>query len=76
MIETAKGSFLQAPCNHSPQQVLAQSCRRRSSEHHLPAASKRIRRKRAISASIAAGSVVCRRMLTHSAHLLSPVLIQ
>src|SRR5271165_4096122 len=46
-IEAAEGLLLQAPSNHSPQQVLAQACRRRSSEDHTPAPPKHINRKRA-----------------------------
>jgi hypothetical protein len=43
----AKGPFLQAPSNHSPQQVLAQIWRRRSAEDQAPVAPKRINGKRA-----------------------------
>jgi hypothetical protein len=45
-IQAAKSLLLHAPGNHSPQQVLAQSRRRRSSEHGLPAPPKCIKRKR------------------------------
>jgi hypothetical protein len=45
-IKAAKGLFLHAPGDHSPQQVLAQSRRRRSSEHRPPAPPKGIQRKR------------------------------
>jgi hypothetical protein len=44
-IKAAKGLFLQAPSDHSPQQVLAQSRRRRSSEDHSPVSPKGIKRK-------------------------------
>jgi hypothetical protein len=46
-IKPAKGLFLHAPGNHSPQQVLAQTRRRRSSEDRPPAPPKGIKRKRA-----------------------------
>jgi hypothetical protein len=46
-IKAAKGLLLQAPGHHSPQQVLAQTRRRRSSEDRPPAPSKGIKRKRA-----------------------------
>jgi hypothetical protein len=46
-VKAAKGPLLQAPGDHSPQQVLAQSRRRRSSEDHSPASPKGIKRKRA-----------------------------
>jgi len=45
-IEAAKGVLLHAPGDHSPQQVLAQSRRRRSSERRLPTPPKGIKRKR------------------------------
>jgi len=46
-IKAAKGLLLQAPSNHSPQQVLAQTRRRRSSEDRPPTPPKGIKRKRA-----------------------------
>jgi hypothetical protein len=46
-IKPAKGLLLHAPGNHSPQQALAQSRRRRLSEHRPPAPPKGIERKRA-----------------------------
>jgi len=46
-IKPAKGLFLHAPGNHSPQQVLAQTRRRRSSEDRPPAPPKGVKRKRA-----------------------------
>jgi hypothetical protein len=45
-IEAAKGVLLHAPSDHSPQQVLAQSRRRRSSKRRLPTPPKGIKRKR------------------------------
>src|SRR5436189_381513 len=45
-IKPAKGLLLQTPSDHSPQQVLAQRSRRRSSEDHPPAPPKGIKRKR------------------------------
>jgi hypothetical protein len=45
-IKAAKGLLLQAPSDHSPQQVLAQSRRRRSSEDHPPPPPQGIKRKR------------------------------
>src|SRR4029453_6180898 len=39
-IQAAKGPLLQAPSDHSPQQVLAQRRRRRSSEYRSPASPK------------------------------------
>jgi len=45
-IKAAKHLLLQAPSDHSPQQVLAQSRRRRSSEDHLPTPPKGMKRKR------------------------------
>jgi hypothetical protein len=51
-IQAAKGLFLQAPSDHSPQQVLAQSRRRRSSEHRPPASPKGIKRKRAQASDV------------------------
>jgi hypothetical protein len=44
-IKTAKGLLLNATGNHSPQHVLAQDRRRRSSEYRPPAAPKGIKRK-------------------------------
>jgi hypothetical protein len=44
-IEPAKSLFLQAPSDHSAQQVLVQSCRRRSSEDRSPPSPKDIKRK-------------------------------
>src|SRR5260370_28210783 len=44
-IEPAEGLLLQAASNHSSQQVLAQTRRWPSSEHHPPAAPKGITRK-------------------------------
>src|SRR5229473_1841790 len=41
-IEAAEGLLLNAPADHSPQEVLAQSRRRRSSEDHPPAPPKGI----------------------------------
>src|SRR6516162_1417822 len=46
-VKTAKGLLLQAISDHSPQEVLAQSCWRGSSEDHAPVSPKRIKRKRA-----------------------------
>ena len=46
-VKTAKGLLLQAISDHSPQEVLAQSCWRGSSEDHAPVAPKRVKRKRA-----------------------------
>src|SRR5262249_17385081 len=46
-IKAAKGLLLQAPGHHSPEQALAQTRRRRSSEDRPPAPSKGIKRKRA-----------------------------
>src|SRR5262249_33292467 len=46
-IKPAKGPLLQAISDHSPQEVLAQSCWRGSSEDHAPVAPKRVKRKRA-----------------------------
>jgi hypothetical protein len=45
-IQAAKSLFLQPPSDHSPQQLLAQSRRRRSSEHRPPASPKGMKRKR------------------------------
>ena len=46
-IKAAEGPLLQPEGNHSPEQVLAQDRRRRSSEHRPPAPPKGITRKRA-----------------------------
>jgi hypothetical protein len=46
-IKAANGLFLQAPGQHSPQEVLAQTGRRRSPEDRPPTPPKRIKRKRA-----------------------------
>src|SRR5436305_999367 len=46
-IKPAKGPLLQTISDHSPQQVLAQSCWRGSSEDYAPVSPKRVRRKRA-----------------------------
>src|SRR5438094_8447477 len=46
-IKPAKGPLLQAISDHSPQEVLAQSCWRGSSEDHAPVSPKRVKRKRA-----------------------------
>src|SRR5215467_1708019 len=46
-IKPAKGPLLQAINDHSPQEVLAQSCRRGSSEGHSPVSPKCVKRKRA-----------------------------
>src|SRR6516164_6607361 len=46
-IKPAKGPLLQAISDHSPQQILAQSCWRVSSEEHAPVSPKRVKRKRA-----------------------------
>src|SRR5436190_3079743 len=45
-IKPAKGPLLQAIRDHSPQEVLAQSCWWGSSEGHPPVAPKRVKRKR------------------------------
>src|SRR5215475_1595120 len=47
----AKGLLLHATGNHSPQQVLAQTRRRRSSEHRPPAPPKGIKRKHRVICS-------------------------
>src|SRR5947209_2789265 len=46
-IKAAECPLLHMESNHSPQQVLAQSCRRRSSEHRPPAPPKGIDTERA-----------------------------
>jgi hypothetical protein len=46
-IKPAKGALLQAISDHSPQEVLAQTRGRRSSEDHAPVSPKRVKRKRA-----------------------------
>jgi hypothetical protein len=46
-IKPAEGPLLQAISDHSPQQVLAQSCWRGSSEDHAPVSPKGVKRKRA-----------------------------
>jgi hypothetical protein len=69
-IKAAKGPFLHAPGDHSPQQVLAQSRRRRSSEDRSPAPPKGIKRKRAQARDLGLdrGRLVQRcRMATRSA---------
>ena len=69
-IEAAEGGLLHSARHHSGQQVLAESRRRRSSEHQPPAAPKRIGAHEpscSIAASIAAGSITCRRMIMRSA---------
>src|SRR6266446_9917241 len=43
-IKPAKGPLLQAISDHSPQEVLAQSCWRDSSEGHPPVSPKRVKR--------------------------------
>jgi hypothetical protein len=45
-IEAAKGPLLQAASDHSPQEVLAQTRRRRSSEDHPPLPPKSVNGKR------------------------------
>src|SRR6516162_6109664 len=60
-IKPAKGLLLQAISDHSPQQVLAQICRRGSSEDHAPVAPKRVKRKRAQMSNLGLDrSRVCR----------------
>src|SRR5262249_3878640 len=51
-IKPAKGLLLQAISDHSPQQVLAQFCRRGSSEGHSPVSPKGVKRKRAQTRNI------------------------
>src|SRR5437764_9610415 len=46
-IKPAKGPLMQAISDHSPQEVLAQSCWRGSSEDYAPVSPKRVKRKRA-----------------------------
>src|SRR5262249_20022414 len=46
-IKPAKGPLLQAISDHSPQEVLAQSCWRGSSKGHAPVPPKRVKCKRA-----------------------------
>src|SRR6516165_3531172 len=46
-IQPAKGPLLQAISDHSPQEVLAQSCWRGPAEDHAPVSPKRVKRKRA-----------------------------
>src|SRR2546430_10860381 len=46
LIKAAEGPLLQTESNHSSEQVLAQGCRRASSERRPPAPAKRIKCKR------------------------------
>ena len=64
-IEAAKGSLLQAPSNHSPQQVLAQTRRRRSSEDHPPVSPKHINRNRAQTSDLSLDRGRVRQVLAH-----------
>src|SRR5438067_6557326 len=69
-IKPAKSPLLQAISDHSPQEVLAQSCWRGSSENHAPVSPKRIKRKRTQMSNLGldrGGFVECPRMATPSA---------